>query len=42
MATIGPITLYREKSVIHRFGDRPGRGDSETPTFVLKSNRLTM
>jgi hypothetical protein len=42
MATIGPITLYREKSVIHRFGERSQRGESETPTFVLRSNRLTM
>ncbi len=42
MASIGPTTLYREKSVIHRFDDRAGSGRDQDPNWVLKSNRLTM
>ncbi|MBB4284812.1 hypothetical protein [Roseospira goensis] len=42
MASIGPITLYREKSVIHRFDGQSGSDVPQDPSFVLKSNRLTM
>jgi len=42
MASIGPITLYREKSVIHRFDDQAQAGRGQDPNWVLKSNRLTM
>ncbi|WP_299441596.1 hypothetical protein [uncultured Rhodospira sp.] len=41
MASVGPITLYREKSVIHRFANQALHG-AEAPAFVLRSNRLTM
>lgn len=42
MASLGPITLYREKSIIHRFGDRADSNSAHDPSWVLKSNRLTM
>lgn len=42
MASIGPITLYREKSIIHRFVSRAESNRDQDPCWVLKSNRLTM
>lgn len=42
MASIGPITLYREKSIVHRFDDRAETDSDPLSNWVLKSNRLTM
>lgn len=42
MASIGAITLYREKSIIHRFDDPSDGHEAMDGGFVLKSNRLTM
>jgi len=42
MASIGPITLYREKTIVHRFTAGGTANADQDPSFVLKSNRLVM
>ncbi len=42
MASIGPITLYREKTIVHRFAAGGSLAADQDPSFVLKSNRLVM
>ncbi|MDX2222385.1 MAG: hypothetical protein SFV21_06535 [Rhodospirillaceae bacterium] len=42
MIDIGTITLYREKSTVHRFGPGGGGGEGGTPELVISSNRVTL
>ncbi|MDX2145167.1 MAG: hypothetical protein SFV19_17560 [Rhodospirillaceae bacterium] len=41
MMDIGTITLYREKSTVHRFS-AGNDGDGDEPVLVLRSNRVTI
>ncbi|MGB0697539.1 MAG: hypothetical protein ACPGOY_17945 [Rhodospirillaceae bacterium] len=41
MASIGPITLFREKTSVHQFGDAAVGMEQET-SFVIRSNRIIL
>ena len=43
MVDIGTITLYREKSIVHKFAGLSDENDArETPVLQLRSNRVTI
>ena len=43
MLEIGPLTLFREKSVVHKFADLTEEsGARQTPVLSLRSNRVTI
>lgn len=41
MASIGPISLFREKTSVHNFGERLS-GGGRRESFVLRSNRIIL
>ncbi|ABC23352.1 hypothetical protein [Rhodospirillum rubrum] len=41
MASIGPITLFREKTSVHTFDDEPELPDQDT-SFTIRSNRVVL
>jgi hypothetical protein len=42
MAEIGTITLFREKSVIHRVEELDDDGGAVPPALIMRSNRITI
>lgn len=41
MSEIGNLTLYREKSTVHRFAEL-GEGEPDEPVLEIRSNRITI
>jgi hypothetical protein len=42
MVEIGTLTLFREKSVVHSFGELDEEGQRDVPVMTLRSNRITI
>ncbi|MGE3476667.1 MAG: hypothetical protein AB7H70_12755 [Rhodospirillaceae bacterium] len=42
MVEIGTLTLFREKSVVHSFGELDEEGQRDIPVMTLRSNRITI
>lgn len=42
MVEIGTLTLFREKSVVHSFGELDEDGQRDIPVMTLRSNRITI
>jgi hypothetical protein len=42
MVEIGTLTLFREKSVVHQFGELDEEAQRDIPVMTLRSNRITI